>query len=220
MSSTVTLYTTTLQPLETYREGIVYYWTDHARKAGLPALRLRLIRRVGEKQGKHGKEKYDVWLLTSVLSSQRLPAERAGLWYRWRWKTKVLPKLQTNLEHGETAKPERGVDSPGGGGILVGDPVVAGHDGRVAPRGVRGQSQPATGHTGSSARVPKADRTAAYAAAIVPVERAVREQRSRLTPKASRDWPRRKPHKPPGAPQLLTINSIETTVKNVARHAA
>jgi hypothetical protein len=220
MSSTVTLYTTTMQPLETYREGIVYYWTDHARKAGLPALRLRLIRRVGEKQGKHGKEKYDVWLLTSVLSSRRLPAERAGLWYRWRWenegffrtckRTLSMLKLRSRtvaLIHREAE-----------GSLLatqlllamVAESLPAVSAGKVSPRQavreIRREFQKLT--------VQRRTRPLSYR-----LGRAVRKQRSRLTPKASRDWPRRKPHKPPGAPQLLTINSIETTVKNAARQA-
>ena len=46
--------------------------------------------------------------------------------------------------------------------------------------------------------------------------RAVRERRERLTPKASREWPRRKPHKPPGAPQLLWIENVKNTEKHPA----
>jgi len=220
MSSTVTLYTTTMQPLETYREGIVYYWTDHARKAGLPALRLRLIRRVGEKQGKHGKEKYDVWLLTSVLSSRRLPAERAGLWYRWRWenegffrtykRTLNMVKLRSRtvaLLHREAE-----------GSLLatqlllaiVAESLPAASEGKVSPRQavreIRREFQKLTAQ--------RRTRPLSYR-----FGRAVREQRDRITPKASREWPRRKPHKPPGAPQLLTINGIETTVKTAARQA-
>jgi len=221
MSSTVTLYTPTMQPLETYREGIVYYWTDHARKAGLPALRLRLIRRVGEKQGKHGKEKYDVWLLTSVLSSQRLPAERAGLWYRWRWenegffrtykRTLNMVKLRSRtvaLLHREAE-----------GSLLatqlllamVAESLPTASEGKASPRQavreIRREFQKLTAQ--------QRTRPLSYR-----LGRAVREQRSRLTPKANREWPRRKPHKPPGAPQLLTINDIKTTVKTAARQTA
>jgi hypothetical protein len=85
MSSTVTLYTERKEPLTEYREGIVYYWTDAAQKRGDPPLRLRLLRVVGKR--KTGKEQstYDVWMLTSILSKQRLPLSRASQWYRWRW---------------------------------------------------------------------------------------------------------------------------------------
>ena len=187
MSSTVTLYTTTMQPLETYREGIVYYWTDHARKTGLPALRLRLIRRVGERQGKHGQEKYDVWLLTSVLSSRRLPAERAGLWYRWRWenegffrsykRTLNMVKLRSRtvaLLHREAE-----------GSLLatqlllaiVAESLPAASEGKVSPRQavreIRREFQKLTAQ--------RRTRPLSYR-----FGRAVREQRSRLTPKASR----------------------------------
>ena len=83
MSSTVTLYTEQEEPLTQYREGIVYYCPDAAQKRGDAPLRLRLLRVVGKR--KDGGEPYDVWMLTSVLSKQRLPFSRASRWYRWRW---------------------------------------------------------------------------------------------------------------------------------------
>jgi hypothetical protein len=221
MSSTVTLYTTTMQRLETYREGIVYYWTDQARKAGLPALKLRLIRRVGEKKGPTGKETYDVWLLTSVLSSRRLPAERAGLWYRWRWenegffrtykRTLSMVKLCSRtvaLIHREAE-----------GSLLAtqlllamaAESLPAMAEGKVSPRqAVREIRREFQKLIGQRRTPPLSHRLA----------RAIRERRSRLTPKASREWPRRKPHKPPGAPQLLRIETIEKTTKPAARWAA
>jgi hypothetical protein len=221
MSSTVTLYTATMQPLETYQEGIVYYWTDHARKAGLPALRLRLIRRVGEKQTKHGKEKYDVWLLTNVLSSRRLPAEQAGLYYRWRWenegffrtykRTLNMVKLRSRTMASIHREAEGSLLATQLLLAMAAESLPAVSEGKASPRqAVREIRREFQNLTGSLRTRPFSYR----------LGRAAREQRGRVTPKANREWPRRKPHKPPGAPQLLTINGIETTAKAAARPAA
>ncbi len=85
MSSTATLYREDCQPLEEFREGIVYYWTDKARRKGDPPLRVRLLRVTGTKRTKHGMQSYDVWMLTNVLSSEQLPITLASQFYRWRW---------------------------------------------------------------------------------------------------------------------------------------
>ncbi len=37
-----------------------------------------------------GQTKHDVWLLTNVLSPQRLPAKTAAKFYRWRWRNEGL----------------------------------------------------------------------------------------------------------------------------------
>ena len=221
MSSTVTLYTATMQPLETYQEGIVYYWTDQARKAGLPPLRLRLIRREGEKKVKDGKQKYDVWLLTSVVSASRLPAERAGLWYRWRWENEGFfrtYKRTLNMVKlvGRTVA---SIHREAEGSLLAtqlllamaAESLPASTEAKVSPRQaireIRREFQRLIGEH----RAPPLSKRLA---------RALREQRNRTTPKESREWPRRKPHTPPRAPQLLTIESIKTKAKNAAIQAA
>jgi hypothetical protein len=221
MSSTVTLYTATMQPLETYQEGIVYYWTDQARKAGLPALKLRLIRRVGEKTGKDGKQKYDVWLLTSVLSSRRLPAERAGLWYRWRWENEgFFRTFKRTLSMVKlTSRSVPLIHREAEGSLLAtqlllamaAESLPASTTAKISPRhAVREIRHEFQRLIGQRRAPPLSSRLA----------RAVREQRSRATPKASREWPRRKPHKPPGAPQLLTMENTEKNRKTGGRQAA
>jgi hypothetical protein len=221
MSSTVTLYTVNTQPLDTYREGIVYYWTDHARKAGLPPLKLRLIRREGEKQGKHGKEKYDVWLLTSVLSPKRLPAELAGLLYRWRWENEGFFRTykhtlsMVKLHCRTVALIHREAE----GSLLATQLLLA----------MTAESLPATSEAKASPRRAVLEIRREFQRMMTPprmpplsrrLSRAIREQRERQTPKASREWTRRKSHKPPGAPQLLTINNGEIPEKTAARRAA
>ncbi|MBC7853202.1 MAG: transposase, partial [Pirellulaceae bacterium] len=84
VSSKVWLYTDTHQPLEEFQEGVVYYWPRERQQRREPPLRLRLIR-VCSPRCKH-----DVWLLTDVLSSQRLSVAMAGQFYRWRWENEGL----------------------------------------------------------------------------------------------------------------------------------
>jgi hypothetical protein len=95
LSSKAYLYTDPRQSLTQYRQGLVWYWPQDAQKRGRPPLRLRLIR----VRGKKGK---DVWLLTSVLESERLSRQQAAEIYRWRWRSegvfrtykRTLPKLK------------------------------------------------------------------------------------------------------------------------------
>jgi Transposase DDE domain len=95
LSSKTHLYVDRRQPLERFREGIVYYWPKTAHAHGKPPLKLRLIR-------VRGRKRQDVWLLTNVLSPQRLSRQQAGEFYRWRWQIegvfrtykRTLPKLK------------------------------------------------------------------------------------------------------------------------------
>jgi hypothetical protein len=82
MSSRAYLYVDRQRPLDRFREGIVYYWPEHVRNRGLPALRLRLLHLAG---GRHG-----VWLLTNILERRRLGRAAASQLYRWRWRNEGL----------------------------------------------------------------------------------------------------------------------------------
>src|ERR1700731_3818906 len=95
LSSKSQLYTDTKEPLERYREGLVWYWPEKAQNQQRPPLRLRLIRVRGQK-------KQDVWLLTNVLQQERLGRRRTAELYRWRWQVegvfrsykRTLPKIK------------------------------------------------------------------------------------------------------------------------------
>lgn len=51
--------------------------------------------------------------------------------------------------------------------------------------------------------------------------RARREDRpGRRSPKTAREWPRRTPHKPPGAPRLLTLSDMEKYREKAVQKAA
>jgi hypothetical protein len=47
-----------------------------------------------------------------------------------------------------------------------------------------------------------------------------RENRTRSSPKATREWPRRKDHKPPGPPKILTLTAAQNRLILRTRKAA
>ena len=49
---------------------------------------------------------------------------------------------------------------------------------------------------------------------------ATRERRRRTSGKTSRDWPRRKPHQPPGPPQLHTLTAAQKALRDQLLPAA
>jgi len=85
MSSKVRLYALDKTPIEQWQEGLVYYWPETIQKQQQPPLLCRLIRVKAK-----GQTKRDVWLLTNVLSAQRLSAKTAAKYYRWRWRNEGL----------------------------------------------------------------------------------------------------------------------------------
>jgi hypothetical protein len=203
MSSMATFYTEHNEPVSEFQDGIAYYWPQRARKAGKPPLRGRLI------CVRSRRRKVDVWLFTNVEDRERLPLEVAGQFYRWRWESegffrtykRTLKHLKLNSRtlrmihreaeasmiatqllfcHGALAMPKPKSEQP---------PVLC------SPRLVLLEIRRAIRHG-----KPLAD----YVRRLAHTQR---ERRKRTTPKEKRQWPRRKPHKPPNPPKLLTITS-------------
>jgi hypothetical protein len=202
MSSMATFYTEAHEPLEEFREGIVYYWPKTQENEGKPPIRGRLMRI-------HSVlHKVDVWLFTNVEDPQRLPLETAATFYRWRWENegffrtykRTLKKVtlmsrtvaqvhreaeasmiatQLLLCQGALAMP-----APKNGGLAV----------MCSPRGVLLEIRREI--LGRRGKEPFEERIA----------RAQREQRERTSAKQKREWPRRKPHTPPHPPLLLKLS--------------
>jgi hypothetical protein len=205
MSSRVHLYTPEHATLETWREGPVSYWPDSAQKDGQPPLACRLIRVPAK-----GKTKRDVWLLTDILDPTRLSVTSAAQYYRWRWRNegtfrtykRTLKKLtltsrtvrlihreaevwllamQLLLAHADLAlRPQQAT------------PVAPAISPRQVLLAIRGEMKGTT---------PRRERS--YHQRLKGCGASTRCQKSA---KARREWPRRKPHKPPGPPILHTLN--------------
>jgi hypothetical protein len=204
MSSTVTLYTAQRVRVEQFREGRVYYWPGQKQRPEDEPLLLRLIR------VRARKRKNDVWLLTNVLSAERLPAASAGRFYRWRWESegqfraykRTLGKVKL------VSRTVRLVHREAEGSLLAMQLMLA--QGAVAmPRAAGSAQAPVV----SPRRVlllirqelhGRGGRRECFGRRL---QQACRPRRQRTSAKAVRDWPRRKPHKPPGRPKILTLTA-------------
>lgn len=203
MSSKVELYTAEQATLATWKEGPVFYWPQYIQKKGEPPIACRLIRVPAR-----GRAQRDVWLLTDILDSTRLSAATAAKFYRWRWRNEgvfriykrtikklklssrtvrlvhreaevSLLALQILLAHADLAlRPKR----------VTSDPVISPRKVLIEiRRELTGTARRREGSYSKRLRGCRADR------------------RRQSSPKASREWPRRKPHVPPGPPVLHTL---------------
>lgn len=219
MSSNVTLYTMAQVRLERYREGLVYCWPRKAQQKGQPPLLLRLIRIRGQKR------KYDVWLLTSVLESQRLSAVTAAKFYRWRWENEGQFRAykRTLAKMKFVSRTVRLVHREAEGSMLALQLMLA--QGTLAMPAAAAGSAP---EVCSPRQVLLAIRQELYgllrrghAKYYERLQQAKRERRVRTSAKAKRPWPRRTPHKPPKPPKLLTLTATQKArISRLERPAA
>jgi hypothetical protein len=227
MSSNVTLFTQEQVCLKSYREGEVYYWPsrkDH--QAGAKPLHLRLIRIRAKRR------RNDVWLLTNVMNQNRLSHALAGRMYRWRWqnegcfrtykhtlkKVKLVSRtvrlvhreaegswlaLQLLLAQGVLAQTERQAKKPATSSECE-------QEVKCSPRKILILIRDEI-NSAPRPRRPKYEER---------LHRAQGERRQRTSAKASRAWPRRKPHKAPGPPELRELSDAQRaeleTVKSEA----
>ncbi len=205
MSSQATFYTESQEPVESFREGIAYYWPNNAREKGKPALRGRLIC-VREK-----KRKVDVWLFTNVEDGHRLSVELASRLYRLRWENegffrtykRTLKKVKLisrgiRLVHREAE------------GSMIATQLLLCQGALAMPTTSFKEELPVMCSPRKvlleirreiNGRSPKGK---SFAERIATAKR---ERRVRQTPKEKRQWPRRKTHQPPKPPILLRMTS-------------
>jgi hypothetical protein len=203
VSSKTYLYTAGGAELSSWSEGAVYYWPVKVREAGRPPLACRLIRVPAR-----GGAKHDVWLLTDVLDPRRLPAVTAATFYRWRWKNegvfrtykRTMSKFKLWSRTVRLARREAEVSLLATQWLLAHAELAlrpAGSQGRpaISPRkvlvAIRGEM-----------RGVAQGRSASYRRRLEGCRAEAREQKSA---KASREWPRRQPHKPPSPPVLQPL---------------
>jgi hypothetical protein len=207
LSAKTELYTEDNQPLERWRQGLVWYWPQWAQAQGLPPLRARLLRVRGKK--------HDVWLLTDVLDPRQLPKDLAAQLYRWRWKNEGLFRTYKRTVSGvkyagrTVAQVHREAEAS-----LLGVQLLLAH----AAWELRAHGEPEELRVSARQVLvlirqdivlqvglylgPRQRQT--YAARL---GRAVQRERARRSAKELRPWPRRKPHKPPKPPKLRRMSS-------------
>ena len=205
LSSKNRLYARDDTPLEDWQEGPVYYWPETAQKEQQPPLLCRLIRIRAT-----GQAKNDVWLLTNILDSEKLSLKTAAKFYRWRWRNEGLFRTykRTLKKFKLASRSVKLIHRELEGSLLALQILLAHADlalrtadatGNivVSPRKVLIQIRQEIHHDRKSRR-----RLPTYAKRLDTCRSPTRCQTS---PKASRDWPRRKPHKAPQPPKFLTM---------------
>jgi hypothetical protein len=218
MSSNVTLYTSKWVRLERYREGVVYYWPNQKDiKKGAAPLRLRLLRIRG------AKRKNDVWLLTNVMDG-RLSRPLAGQMYRWRWQNEgcfrtykhTLKKVKlvsrtVRLVHREAEGSWLALQLLMAQGVLAQQDRISTH--RATKREQAAKTLYSPREILVAIRQEMYGRNGVGGPSYEERLRAARgEERERKSAKASRDWPRRKPHKAPKPPRLLTLSDAQKSL--------
>jgi len=201
MSSTATFYSQSNEPLDEFREGIVYYWPKKQQDEGKPPLCGRLLR------VHSGQHKVDVWLFTNVEDAKQLSLETAATCYRWRWENEgffrtykrtlkkvTLMSRTLRLVHREAEASMIATQLLLCQGALA-MPVPQKNSLPVmcSPRGVLLEARREI--SGRKQSQPFSERIA----------RAQREHRVRSSAKQKREWPRRKPHASPHPPLLLRL---------------
>jgi hypothetical protein len=192
-----------------WREGIVYYWPKTICNQGKPPIRGRLIRVRSRRQ------KTDVWLFTNIEDRRKLPREMAAQFYRWRWENegffrtykRTLKMLKLTCRTVRLVHREAEASMLATqlllvqGALAMPIPTVAEELPLMcSPRKVLLEiRREMTGRV--LTRQPFGDR----------LVRAAREYRPRTTPKQKREWPRRKPHKSPKPPIILTLTIEQKT---------
>jgi hypothetical protein len=218
MSSRVHLYTLEEASLKDWTEGPVLYWPGYAQDQGLAPIRCRLIRVPAKGKGK-GSVKRDVWLLTDVLDPARLSVATAAKFYRWRWRNEGLFRTykRTIKKLKLASRTVRLVHREAELSLLATQILLAHADLALRPETMATTGEPVI----SPRKILIEIRREIDAAA----RREVKSYRQRLdgcraedrkqtSPKATREWPRRKPHKPPKPPILHTLNEEQKILLN------
>jgi len=217
MSSMATFYTESNEPLDEFREGIVYYWPKTQQSRGKPPIRGRLMRIHGR------RHKVDVWLFTNVEDPKQLSLEMAGTYYRWRWENEgffrtykrtlkkvTLMSRTVQLVHREAEA------------SMIATQLLLCQGARAMPAAEEGNLPVMCSPRGVLLEVRRdiAGRSKPSRPFTERISRAQRDHRMRTSPKQKREWPRRKAHKPPHPPILLRITEQQKAPTQNSLHAA
>jgi hypothetical protein len=219
LSSRAYLYTDESLPLERFREGLVWYWPGKARDAGLPPLRLRLLRVRGKK--------VDVWLLTNVLDRKELSHKLARQIYRWRWRNEGLFRLykrqlnKMKLQSRTVALVHREAE----GSLLALQLLLAmaarlsqAEQAEIVMESPRRVLLRIRGMGESLRRTLGPRQFARYLRMLEQVRTG--ERPGRKSSKVRQEWPRRSDHKPPKPPKLRVLtDALKAEMRKVLRVA-
>jgi Transposase DDE domain len=214
MSSRVSLYTLEKATLEDWTEGLVLYWPEYAQKKGSAPLRCRLICLPAK-----GRAKHDVWLLTDVLDPARLSVATAGKFYRWRWRNEGVFRIykRTISKMKFSSRTVRLVHREAELSLLATQILLAHADLALRPDMKAAADEPVISprkvlvEIRREMQAPTNRRNRSYRNRL---QNCRADERKQTSPKASREWPRRKPHTAPRPPVLHTLNAEQKILLN------
>jgi DDE family transposase len=218
LSSKTDPYTAERAELTSRSEGPVFYRPKYVPERGRPPLACRLIRIPAR-----GRVKHDVWLLTDVLESPRLSVTTAATSYRWRWRNEGVFRIykRTISELKLSSRTVRLVHREAEVSLLATQLLLA--HAELAPRPKASAGEPAIsprkvlvairGELTGEAK----SKGGSYRRRLDGCRAEARQQES---PKSSREWPRREPHKPPGPPKLHTLTDEQKALVDKHLNAA
>jgi len=218
MSSRVHLYTLEPALLKDWTEGPVLYWPGYAQDQGLAPIRCRLIRIPAKGQGK-GSVKRDVWLLTDVLDPARLSVATAAKFYRWRWRNEGMIRTykRTIKKLKLTSRTVRLVHREAELSLLATQMLLAHADLALRPKTTATPGEPVISPRKILIEI-RREIDAAPRRQVKSYRQRLdgcrAEDRNQTSPKATREWPRRKQHKPPKPPILHTLNEEQKALLN------
>jgi hypothetical protein len=214
MSSRVSLYTLEKANLKDWIEGPVLYWPEYLQKKGHAPIQCRLIRLPAT-----GKAKHDVWLLTDILDPARLSVATAAKFYRWRWRNEGFFRTYKNIikKMKLTSRTVSLVHREAELSLLATQILLAHADLSLRPATHTAEPGPAV-----SPRKVLIEIRREIDAVAKPKVKSYRkrlaqcrtETRKQTSAKATREWPRRKPHKPPKPPVVHTLSEAQKVLLN------
>jgi len=195
------------------REGEAYYWPAHAQRHQQPPVRVRVIRLRGKRTV--GAKKADVWLMTNVLDSARLPRATASQFYRWRWRNEGLFRTykRTLGKVKLFSRTLRPLHREAEGSLLAVQLLLA-HGVLALPTADAAQQRlPSARQVLVAIRVDIGNQIGRL---LGPrqrqsyrrrLEQMRLDRRRHRKDKVRRRWPSRQPHKPPKPPRLLKMGT-------------
>jgi hypothetical protein len=163
------------------------------------------------------KGKGDVWLLSDVLDSARLSVATAAQFYRWRWRNEGMFRTykRTINKRKLTSRTLRLVHREAELSLLATQVLLAHADLALRPETAAGGPVISPRQVLIEIRRElEATQKRRFQSYRQRLEGCRADDRKQTTPKATREWPRRKPHKPPKPPVLQTLSTEQKTLLN------
>jgi hypothetical protein len=208
LSSNAPLYTTERVAVSRFREGPAYYWPLQVQQDKQPPIAVRVIRLQHQR-------KIDVWLMTNVLDSDRLPLSTASKFYRWRWRNEGLFRTykrtfgKVKLMGRTVAQVHREAESS----LLAVQLVLAQGVLALEAVGEANGDLPSARLVLLEIRAEIRDVTGSYLGPrqcrsyLERLKQTRQKKRRRRTNQVRRPWPGRVDHKPPKPPRFLKMGT-------------